>query len=136
MSNPVRVEAMEIKIAEESEMSHGANLTDWLPEVEGSPGIVVNEAVAKATPCTVYKVDTTEIGFSKGIIGALDKGQLEAYCPTKIYKTEGIARRVKTFKEIAKSCSEEVREKYVKGERLIPYLKCMGKLAREKGIEL
>ena len=121
------------KIAE----GEGASLIiHWLPEVEGSPGIVVDESVAKATPCTVYKVDTTEMAFSKGIIGTLSKEQIQAYCPTKIYKTEGIARRVKTFKEIAKQCSEEVREKYVRGERLIPYLKCMGKLAKEKGIEL
>ena len=115
---------------------HGASLSDWIPAIEGSPGIMVDEAVAKATPCTIYKVDTTEIGFSRGVIGALSKEQIEAYCPTKIYKTEGIAVRVKTFKDIAKSCSEEVREKYVKGERLIPYLKCMGKLAKEKGLEI
>ena len=115
---------------------HGASLSDWIPAIEGSPGIVVDEGVAKATPCTVYKVDETEMAFSKGVIGALSKGQIEAFCPAKIYKTEGIARRVKTFKEIAKSCSEEVREKHPKGERLVPYLKCMGKLAKEKGIEL
>ncbi|MDI6860304.1 MAG: hypothetical protein QMC85_07400 [Methanocellales archaeon] len=119
----------------EKEVAPGTRLIDFVAEVEGSPGIVVDADVAARTPCTVYKVDDTEMAFSPGIIGTLSKAQIEAYCPTKIYKEEGIAHRVKKFKEAVEVCKEEIKE-YPKGERLRPWLECMGREARKRGIEL
>ena len=107
-----------------------------IPEIEGSPGIVVDEAVAKATPCTCYAIDGTEMCFSRGIIGTLSPAQREAYCVAgKTIKEEGIVRRVKKFKEAVGVCKTEI-EKFPKGERLEPWLACMGREARKRGIEL
>lgn len=113
----------------------GAHLIDWAPAIEGSPGIVVDKDLAARTACTVYKVDETEMAFSRGIIGTLSKPQIEAYCPTKVFKVEGIARRVKRFKEAATECKVEIK-KYPKGERLEPWLTCMGAALRKRGIEI
>jgi len=116
-------------IAEPSKKKElGLNLEDWVHGTMGSPGIVVDPDIAARTPCTCYKIDETEICFSRGIIGALDEAQREAYCPTKKYKFgEGIERRVRAFKE----CAEEH-----KGKPLPEYLKSMGKCLRAKGIEI
>jgi len=110
-------------------------LLDMTIEVLGSPGIVVNEALAKATGCRCYKVDTTEMCFSRGIIGTLSPPQREAYCPTKEFLTEGIAKRVKLFKEAAEEAKKEIAH-IPKGERLEPWLHAMGKALRTRGIEV
>ena len=107
-----------------------------LPEIEGSPGIVVNEGIAKATPCTCYVIDKTELCFSRGVIGGLSPAQREAYCGAgKIVEAQGIARRVKRFKEAVSVCKAEI-EQFPKGKRLEPWLTCMGREARKRGIEL
>jgi len=111
----------------------GALLIHWL--IPHSPGIVVDEAVAKATPCICYDVDGKLMCFSKGIIGTLDQGQIEAYCPEKKIVKEGIARRVAKFREAAEVCKLEIKD-IPKGERLEPWLKCMGRELRARGIEV
>jgi len=108
-------------------------LLNMAVESMGSPGIVVNPEVAKATPCRCYKIDETEMCFSKGIIGTLSKAQKEAYCPSKIMLTEGIARRVKLFKEAAAEAHKKI-EKLPKGEKLEPWLAAMGEELRKRGI--
>lgn len=113
----------------------GAHLIDWVPAIEGSPGIVVDKDLAARTPCTVYKIDETEMAFSSGIIGTLSKPQIKAYCPSKVYKTEGLVRRVKRFKEAAAECKVEIK-KYPKGKRMEPWLTCMGGALRKRGIEI
>ena len=114
----------------------GGSFIDWMPAMIGSPGIVIDESVAKATPCTCYRIDETEMCFSRGIIGTLSPAQREAYCVAgKTFKEEGITRRVKKFKEAATICKAEI-EKYPKGERLEPWLACMGREARKRGIPL
>lgn len=113
----------------------GTRLIDYLPDIEGSPGLVVNEATAKVSPCTCYRVDETEMCFSKGVIGTLTKEQIGLYCPQKFYKTQGLVKRVKGFKEGAAVCKVETK-KYPKGERLKPWLECMGREAGKRSIEL
>jgi len=113
----------------------GARPIDWIPQMEGSPGIVVDADVAARTHCTCYKIDDTEMCFSKGIIGTLSKPQIEAYCPTKVYKEQGITKRVKSFKEAVDVCKAEIA-KYPKGERLEPYLTCMSWELAKRGIEI
>jgi hypothetical protein len=48
-------------------------------------GIVVDEKVAKESPC--YQIDDTDLVFSKGIIGALNDEQKKKYCPVIIKKS-------------------------------------------------
>jgi len=126
----------------EKEVAPGTRLIDSVVEVEGSPGIVVDADIAARTPCTCYKVDEeVELCFSKGVVGSLDEtqrgplGEPGPYCTEKIYKEEGIVERVKKFKEAVEVCKEEI-EKYPKGEKLAPYLSCMSREARKRGIEL
>lgn len=119
----------------EDEAKNKGILLHLAVESMGSPGIVVNADVAARTSCRCYVVDETEMCFSKGIIGTLNKAQREAYCPTKEILTEGIAKRVKEFKGAAEVCKAEIA-KIPKGERLEPWLSCMGREARKRGLEL
>jgi hypothetical protein len=111
--------------------------TTWLifhsiPYAHGSPGIVVDADVAARTPCKCYD----NICFSRGIIGALDAAQREAYCPTTEHVTSpGMTRRLKNWQEAVNVCKKEIA-KYEKGERLEPWLECMGRELPKRGIEI
>jgi len=48
----------------------------------------------------------------------------------------GLKERHKEFSEAAEKCSKEVREKYPKGERLLPYLSCMHTEAEKRGLKI
>lgn len=72
-------------------------------------GIVVNEELAKKSPCTCYEVELPDgrkllLCWAKGIIGMLSKEQIEKYCPKKIIKPapERLKRRYIKFIEAAK----------------------------------
>ncbi|MEW6624566.1 MAG: hypothetical protein AB1420_15830 [Bacillota bacterium] len=126
------------KIIEEHML--GATSIHHIVEVQGSPGIVVDEGLAKATPCKCYPIPTPEkpeqmLCFSRGIIGGLTDAQEKLYCPSKVIVEEGISKRVAKFREAVKVCKAEI-EKYPKGERLTPWLECMGREAKKRSIEL
>ena len=104
-------------------------------EALGSPGLVVNADLASRTKCRCYKIDETLMCYSAGVIGTLSKPQVEAYCPTKQILTQGIARRVKLFKEAAKEAKKEIAG-IPKGERLEPWLKAMSTALKRRGIEI
>ena len=113
----------------------GESLLHWLAEMEGSPGIVVDEELAKATPCYGYETpEGKKLLFSRGIIGMLDQAQIEKYCPTVEIKP-GLPPRVAVFREAAEVCKKEV-EALPKGERLIVWLRCMGREIKKHGVEL
>lgn len=111
--------------------------TTWLifhsvPYAHGSPGIVIDADVAARTPCKCYD----GICFSKGIVGALSESQKEAYCPTIEHVTSpGMTRRIKNWQEAVSTCKGEI-SKYEKGERLEPWLECMGRELAKRGIEI
>lgn len=99
---------------------------------KGSPGIMVDPDIAARTPCKCYD----NICFSRGIIGALSEAQREAYCPTTEHVTSpGMTRRLKNWQEAVGVCKREI-EKYEKGERLEPWLSCMGRELEVRGIEI
>jgi hypothetical protein len=119
-----------------SEDEPGANLLNWLPLIFiESPGIVVDEALAKASPCRCYDIDGKLMCFSKGIIGTLDQAQIDLYCKEKQVVREGIAKRVAKFREAAEVCKARIKD-IPKGERLKPWLQCMGMELRARGITL
>jgi len=86
-------------MGEEERLENRGLLLNMAVEALGSPGIVVDPEVASRTSCRCYRIDETEMCFSKGIIGTLSRPQVEAYCPTKTYVTEGLQRRIKAFRE-------------------------------------
>jgi len=103
-----------------------------IPSSHGSPGIMVDPDIAARTPCKCYD----NICFSRGIIGALSEAQREAYCPTTEHVTSpGMTRRLKNWQEAVGVCKGEI-EKYEKGERLIPYIECIGRELPKRGIEI
>lgn len=111
-------------------------LLDLTVEALGSPGLMVNPDIAARTPCRCYRVEDTEMCFSKGIIGTLSKAQKEAYCPSKEVITEGgMVERIKRFKEAASVAKAKIAG-VPKGERLEPWLKTMGEELRKRGIEV
>lgn len=71
-------------------------------------GIVVNEEVAKRSPCKCYVVTMPDgrevlLCYSKGIIGTLTKEQIKIYCPQiiKLPAPKKLAERLRKFAEIA-----------------------------------
>lgn len=125
-----------VEAQEAAEPWHGDNgpgIADFLSKRTGSPGILVDEGVARATPCICFEIDKAdktkaELCFSKGIVGALDEGQKTLFCPDKIIKqpTEKQKRRIQGFQEAASVC---------KGQEVEPWLQCMSQALKSKGIE-
>lgn len=123
-------------MSEEEKLENRVILLNLTVEALGSPGIMVDPDVAARTGCKCYKVDETLMCFSKGIIGTLNKAQVEAYCPTKeVLEEGGMVERVKKFKAAKERALKRI-EKVPKGERLEPWLTAMGEELKKEGIEL
>lgn len=113
----------------------GVTVSDWVTSPE-SPGIVINEERAKATPCKCFTYKGRDYCYSPGIIGMLEAGQVPIYCPTKEYEVRpGIKQRFEEFAEAAEAAHERIEE-IPKGERLVPWLTEMGKELKARGIEV
>lgn len=103
---------------------------------EGSPGIVVNEAAAMASPCRCLEYRPgKEICFSRGIVGALSDEQEKIYCPTtEKLVSPGLEKRMEDWMEAVSTCKAEIAV-IPKGERLQPWLGCMSRELKARGIE-
>jgi len=109
-------------------------LLNMAVESLGSPGIMVDTDVATKTSCRCYTYEgEPAICYSKGIIGSMSKGQIEAYCKPLI--EIGESKRVREFKEAAAEAKKEI-EGIPRGERLEPWLREMSKSLRKRGIEI
>ena len=94
-------------------------------------GLVINEELAKRSGCTCHSIGPTDtpkdlMCFSPGVVGTLTDEQDVQFCVAGriIIRGDAIRRRVEKFRAASKKCSLEV-EKYPKGERIIPRIKCM-----------
>jgi len=108
---------------------------DILVEALGSPGIVVDEGIARNTPCRC--VDS--ICFSKGIVGALSKAQQEWACnPRAELKSPALRQRVERFREAASTCKTRLEQNVpTDGSRRLEFwIECMGQELRGRGVEL
>ena len=113
----------------------GVTLSDWVTYPE-SPGVVINEERAKATPCKCFSYRGKDYCYSPGIIGMLETGQVSTYCPTKEYEVRpGIRQRFEEFAEAAEAAHQKI-ESIPKGERLMPWLTEMGQELRTRGVEV
>jgi hypothetical protein len=119
-------------IGESTSNEPGEDLLNYVSVLE-SPGRVLNEELATTTPCTCYRLPDRDLCFSKGVIGMLTQEQEERYCPSKEYREDGVARRVAKFREAAETCKEQIAG-IPKGERLGPWLSCMGGELRKRGV--
>jgi hypothetical protein len=98
-------------------------------------GIVIE---AEKGPCECFRLDTEDLCHKKGIIGFLSNAQEREFCTEKITEPAppGLKARHEEFSEAAHLCSEEVRKRYEKGTRLLPYLACMGREAEKRGLKI
>ena len=108
--------------------------------IEGA-GLVVNEARARATPCSCFTYKGREFCFSKGVIGMISSEetpeQITEYCKVgKTYEVKpGIKERFETFSSAAEAAHGKIEE-IPKGERLVPWLSAMGEELEKRGIEV
>ncbi len=105
-----------------------------IPEAFGMGGIVVNPELAAISPCECTKVDGSELCHSKGIVGFLNEAEKSKYCHPKVYtQSPALEKRLGEFKEAVAVCKAEVAT-MPKGEKLGPYLNCMGTELKRRAI--
>jgi len=111
-------------------------LLNSIPYAYGSPGIVVDEEVAKASPCRCIEYRPgKKLCFSKGIVGALSDEQEKLYCPTEEkLVSPGLQKRLESWMESVDTCKAEIA-KVPPGERLKPWLSCMSRELKARGVE-
>lgn len=104
-------------------------------------GLVVDELLARRSICTCHAIGETDrpedlICFTAGVIGTLNNRQDVEFCRNKvIIRDNGIRERVERFRDASEICEIET-ERFPKGEKLIPRLRCMARELRKRGIEI
>ena len=118
------------------ERDHDSLMLHSTPYMHGSPGIVVNEATAMASPCRCIEYRPgKKLCFSKGIVGGLSDEQEKLYCPTtEALESPGLEKRLEGWMESVETCKAEIAA-IPKGERLEPWLGCMSRELAAKGVE-
>jgi len=103
-----------------------------------SPGVVLDEARAKATPCSCFTYKGKDLCWSKGIIGMLAQPQQDIYCVAgKTYKTQpALTRRYETFAAAAEEAHKKIEAMPSGVERLEVWLSAMGEELSKRGIEV
>lgn len=125
------------KVAEKlsEDMLVGNLMLHSVPYQGGSPGVVVDEALAMISPCSCIEYRPgKKLCFSKGIIGALSDEQESVYCSTMVeMKSPGLEKRLDNWMEAVKTCKAEIAS-IPKGERLELWLGCMSRELSARGI--
>ena len=103
-----------------------------------SPGVVLDEARARATPCGCFTYKGKDLCWSKGIIGMLSQPQQDIYCVVgKTYKAQpALTRRYVTFAEAAEEAHKKIEAMPRGVERLEVWLSAMGEELSKRGIEV
>lgn len=105
-------------------------------EMEGGGGIVVDEEVAKATPCRCVEYKPGKyLCWSRGIVGALTDVQEGLYCnPREMIERPGTIERMTKWQECVTK-SREALPPTNGATRLEMYLSSMSKCLKEAGIK-
>jgi len=125
------------QIREEMPSDHELLLHFGVEEL-ASPGLVIDEARAKASPCSCFTYKGKDLCWSKGIIGMLAADQQDIYCVAgKAYKAQpALTRRYETFAEAAEAAHKKIEAMPSGVERLEAWLGAMGEELAKKGIEV
>lgn len=97
-------------------------------------GIVIQEEVAKTTPCKCFQLKGDELlCFSQGVVGGLTDEQENTLCTKKQVNppTKGQKERIAKFTEAVHAA----KERY-KGEGIQQWLGLVGEETKKRGIEL
>jgi hypothetical protein len=118
----------------------GQNVAEWVSRIGGSPGIVVDDDLAKTTPC--LRIDLGDgmspLVFSKGIVGALDEKQIGQYCTLGFLDKSATPQqltRLQSMSEAAHTCHIDTQELSGSPDHLKAYFSCLGKELKKKGVE-
>jgi len=119
-------------IEREESLEPWHNPLDWAIETRHPSGelggYVIDEGVARSTPCKCIELGSgSELCFSKGIVGALDKNQRILYCPS-VETTKASPEqeaRIEKFKKAAATCSQETQNITDPEEKFGARLGCM-----------
>jgi hypothetical protein len=128
----------EVGVCESEPSDHELLLHFGIEEV-GSPGVVLDEATARATPCTCFTYKgKKDICWSKGIIGVLTQDQQRIYCVAgKTYKEQPkLKARYERFAEAAEEAHRKIETMPKGRERLEVWLTEMGKSLEKRGISI
>jgi hypothetical protein len=127
-------------VAQPTEPIPGQNVAEWVSRIGGSPGIVVDEDLAKTTPC--LRIDLGDgmspLIFSKGIVGALDEKQIGQYCTLGFLDKSATPQqltRLQSMSEAAHVCHVDTQSMAGTPEHLKAYFSCLGKELKKKGVE-
>ncbi len=69
----------EVGVCESMPSNHELLLHFGIEEA-GSPAIILDEATARATPCSCFTYKGKDLCWSRGAIGLLKQEQLDIYC--------------------------------------------------------
>ncbi|MBU0846904.1 hypothetical protein KKH23_06900 [Patescibacteria group bacterium] len=107
-------------------------------EEAGSPGAVLNEATAKASPCSCFTYKGKDLCWSKGVVGLLAQDQQRLYCVAgKTYKAQpALTERYTRFAEAAEAAHKKIVAMPKGMPRLEAWLSAMGEELSKKGIEV
>lgn len=101
-------------------------------------GIVINEELARKTPCTCYQIGKTKeprdlLCWSSGIIGSLSDADEVLFCPTKVIKpaTRELKDRLDRFTSAVRKASERY-----KGEGITRWLQLVSEEMRKVGLDI
>lgn len=125
----------EVGVCESTPSDHELLLHFGIEEV-GSPGVVLDEATARATPCSCFTYKGKDLCYSRGIIGMLSQPQQEIYCVAgKAYKEQPkLVERYQRFAAAAEEAHKKI-ETMPKGRgRLEVWLTEMGRELETRGI--
>lgn len=127
----------EVGVCEGEPSDHELLLHFGVEEV-GSPGVVLDEATAKATPCSCFTYEGRDLCWSKGIVGMLKPEQQEVYCVAgKTYKAQPkLVERYESFAEAAQEAHKKIETLPRGTERLEVWLGAMGEELSKRGIEV
>lgn len=110
------------------------NLLNFAIMEFGSPGILMNPSLARKTPCKCYThKGKPKLCFSKGIIGAMSKHQIDEFCNPLI--DLGESERLKIFEKAAKKASAKI-ENLPEGQKFRKWITEMGKALKEENVEI
>jgi hypothetical protein len=109
-----------------------------VPYAFGSPGIVVDEAKARATPCKyVEYAPGKRLSWSPGIVGALSDEQERQYCSEWIeVKRPAVVARMRGWQDAVNVCKAEIANVVGGHERVEAWLNCMSRELKRRGIEV
>ena len=107
-------------------------------EEVSSPAIILDEATARATPCSCFTYKGKDLCWSRAAIGLLKQEQLGVYCVAgKGYKEQPkLVERYTRFATAAERAHKEIESMPKGRERLEAWLSAMGRELSKEGIEI